>query len=299
MPTDADKEVQRLARLVDAHLTHVSDQLGQEIEAAAGSPFLLEQANSETGPAGKWGDVPVHTAMSLASLKLTAAQDHIASLYKQLQPPHTLFGLAVMARASVEASAKAFWLLDPKLSVRDRIARSLGEQLFSAEEADAALDLFVDDWNGTGDIAAIKSEATNLGVKWKRPPKMTTLAGQVLAEHTDHPGRGCGAYMYMCAVAHSTHYAALQHFEPIGHAKDPRSERVRGRLTLEGAVCPVSATLGAHSSAEARMLDYLGRNNREWASWNVHIARELAAASAAFMPGAAHPVGRSQEPEVA
>lgn len=106
MPTDADKEVQRLAHLVDAHLGHVSDQLGQEVEATAGSPFVLEQANSETGPAGKWGDVPVHTAMSLASLKLTAALDHIASLYKQLQLPHTLYGLAVMARASVEASAK-------------------------------------------------------------------------------------------------------------------------------------------------------------------------------------------------
>jgi len=46
------------------------------------------------------------------------------------------------------------------------------------------------------------------------------------------------------------------------------------------------------------MLDYLGRNNREWDSWNVHIARELAPASAAFKHGEAHPVGRSQEPGV-
>jgi len=125
---------------------------------------------------------------------------------------------------------------------------------------------------------------------------MTTLAGQVLAEHTDSPARGCGAYMYMCAVAHSTHYAALQHLEPIGQARDPRSERVRGRLTLEGIVWTVSASLGAHSSATERMLDYLGRNNHEWQSWKVHIARDLAAASAAFKPGEASPVGRSQEP---
>ena len=137
--TDADKEVERLARLVYAHLIHISDQLGEEVDEAPGSPYALERANNEMGPAGKWGDEPVHTAMSLASLKLTAAKDHILSLHKQLEPPHTLYGLAVVARASVEASAKAFWLLDPNISVRVRVARSLGEQLYSAQEASAAL----------------------------------------------------------------------------------------------------------------------------------------------------------------
>jgi hypothetical protein len=41
------------------------------------------------------------------------------------------------------------------------------------------------------------------------------------------------------------------------------------------------------------MLDYLGRNNREWHSWKVNIARQLTLASTAFKPGETHPVGRS------
>ena len=72
----------------------------------------LEQANVESGPGGPWGDIPPHTALSLAKMKLTVAADHIGSLHKLLQPPLPLFGLMVMARASLEASAKAYWLLD-------------------------------------------------------------------------------------------------------------------------------------------------------------------------------------------
>ena len=291
--TDADREVEKLARLVHGHLTHVSDQLGEEVDEAPGSRYALELANSETGPAGKWGDEAVHTAMSLASLKLTAAKDHILSVHKLLVPPHSLYGLAVMARASVEASAKAFWLLDPNISVRERVGRSLGEQLYSAEEASSALALLIDNWKDPGTVDDIKAEAKDLGVKWQRPGNMTTRAGEVLRQHTERPAKACGAYMYMCAVAHSTQYATLQHLKPVGGAKDPRDQRVQGVLTLEGVIWTVSATLGAHSSAFERMLDYLGRNNREWHSWKVNIARQLTRASTAFKPGVTHPVGRS------
>ena len=130
-------------------------------------------------------------------------------------------------------------------------------------------------------------------MKWQGPGNITTRAGEVLREHTTDPAKARGAYMYMSAVAHSTHYATLQHLKPIGDAKDPRDQRVQGELTLEGVIWTVSATLGAHSSAFERMLNYIGHSNREWQSWKVNIARQLVAATAAFKPGKARPLGGS------
>jgi hypothetical protein len=100
--------------------------------------------------------------MRLASLKLTAAKDQMLSVHKLLEPPHSLYGLAVMSRATIEASAKAYWLLDPKSSVRERVARSLGEQLYSAEEASEALSILVDNWKEPGTVDDIKAEAKDL-----------------------------------------------------------------------------------------------------------------------------------------
>ncbi len=191
-------------------------------------------------------------------------------------------------------SAKAYWLLDPKSSVRERVARSLGEQLYSAEEASEALSILVDNWKDPGTVDDIKAEAKGLGIKHvQRPGNMTTRAGEVLRDHTTKPEKATGVYKYLCAVAHSTHYATLQHLRPIGDAKDPRDQRVQGTLTLEGVIWTVSAAMGAHSSAFERMLDYLGRNNRDWQSWKVNVARQFMLASTAFKPGETHPVGRS------
>jgi len=295
--TDPDKEVVRLARLVQSHLNHISYQIGAEIEAEPGSLAVVEQANTETGPAGKWGDVPPHTALSLAKLKLTASADHIASLHKLLQPPLTLFGLPVMARASLEASAKAFWVLDPALSVRQRVARELGDRAVSAEEGRKAFVLLIDEWKDPDPEAAVAQEAADLGVIPTKPPFMTTLVGEVLADHMESAARGEGLYKYLCAMAHTTNYATLQHFEEIGPSQDERSQLVKGRLGLEGVWGAVAATLAGHTSAVERMLDYLGRDKWAWDGWKNKIAQDLSESSKTFKTGKIQPVGRSPRPE--
>ena len=143
------------ARLVEAHIRHVVDLLGPEVEARAGSPAQLDQQTSESGPAGPWVTNPPHTALSLANLKRVVAQDHLGSLNKLLVPPITLFGPMVAARASVEASAFAYWILDPALSVRDRVARAFGERMKSATEETNALTLLLDDWEDPGQLASL------------------------------------------------------------------------------------------------------------------------------------------------
>jgi hypothetical protein len=280
-----DDQVARLALLTEAHLTHVNQQIGVEIAPEAGSMGAVEQENAEQGPAGPWGNVPPHTAMSLAKLKVTIASDHIGSLHKLLQPPLPLFGLMVIARSSVEASSKAFWLLDPNISVRERVARELGEGLDSAQEERRALQGLIPDWEDHGAVADIESEALNLGVVPVRIPSKTELVGAVLRHHMETPERGQGLYRYMSAMAHNTNYAALQHFKEVRPSGDNRSQIVQGHLSLEGVWSAVAGTLAAHTSALGSLLMYLGRDLWAWNRWERKIAMDMNEASRSFATG--------------
>src|SRR5664280_2240002 len=181
-PDTGDARVEALGRLIDAHLNHVNQQLGPEIETKPGSLCAVERTTSESGPNGLWTDEPPHTAFSVVNLKLIAAKDHLLALRRLLEPPVTLYGPMTMARASVEASAAAYWLLDPAISVRERVARGLGDRLRNAEESVKALRLLIDDWDDDGVVGDIRGEANDLGVELKRPPSLTQLVGEVMSE---------------------------------------------------------------------------------------------------------------------
>src|SRR5664280_2791765 len=174
-PDTGDARVEALGRLIDAHLNHVNQQLGPEIETKPGSLCAVERTTSESGPNGLWTDEPPHTAFSVVNLKLIAAKDHLLALRRLLEPPVTLFGPMTMARASVEASAAAYWLLDPTISVRDRVARSLADRLRSAGESAETLRLLVDDWEDGDVVGSILAEAESLGVELRRLPSLTQL----------------------------------------------------------------------------------------------------------------------------
>jgi hypothetical protein len=274
-PDSGDERLEVLGRLIEAHLNHVSQQLSPEVEVKPGSPYALEQATNEEGPGGPWTDEPPHTAFSLVNLKLMAAKDHLMSLRKLLEPPVTLYGPMTMARASVEASAAAYWLLDPAISVRHRVARSLGDRLRSAEESVKALRLLIDDWDDDDVVGTIQIEANDLGVELKRPPSLTQLVGDVMSEHMTSLDRGKGLYKYMCAIAHGTNYAVLQHLREIGPADDPRSQRVEGHVPIQGIEWSVTATLGAHTSAVDRVFTYCGLERWAWDRWMKQVGKVL------------------------
>ena len=208
---DADKQVAKLAHLIEGHLNHVAHQIAPEVAVEPGSMGAREQANIEIGPGGPWCDIPSHTALSLAKMKLTVAADHIGSLYKLLQPPLPLFGLMVLARTSLEASAKAHWLLDPSISVRDRGARELGDRLVSAREQRDALHLLRPGQVDSAEVTTVETEAAALGVAPKPPPRMTTLVGDVPSNHASNKGHGKDHYEDMCAFAHNANKRRWRH----------------------------------------------------------------------------------------
>jgi hypothetical protein len=60
--------VAKLAHLIEGHLNHVAHQIEPEVAVEPDSMGAAEKANIETGPGGPWGDIPPHTALSLAKM---------------------------------------------------------------------------------------------------------------------------------------------------------------------------------------------------------------------------------------
>ena len=149
-PFDADRRCAQLSQLIESHLNHVRNQFPTSLQPLPGSPGQRDLDNEESGPGGPWGQQPVWTFISLASLRLAVAGDHLASLAKALTPPVLLFGPAALARASLENSAHVFWLLNPPLSLRDRIGRGLSQRRYSAREMNSMAPLLMDGWDDEG-----------------------------------------------------------------------------------------------------------------------------------------------------
>jgi hypothetical protein len=89
------------------------------------STFDGELNNTETATNGDaWGPDEPRIAYEMAQLSMTAIADHLSSIRKLLQPPLSIFGQAVLARSVFESAAFAFWMTDPAIDVRARVARS-------------------------------------------------------------------------------------------------------------------------------------------------------------------------------
>jgi hypothetical protein len=298
MPTP-DELVLSLARLIESHINHVTQLIGPEAEAAPGSPADAEQRNAETRTDGQpWGDLPPHSAMHLGKLKLTAANDHLWSLCKLMTPVYPLYGMAVMTRSSLEASALAYWLLDPALSVRGRVERELGDRRKSATEERKAWKKLDPQWKEPSDfLGDLAKEAAELGVEPVEPSAMTTLVGELLADYEETRDKGEGVYKYLCAIAHTTTYGVLQHFEKISDAKDQRSAIVRGSLSLGAVWWFTSKALAGHASAMDRLVEHLGLDRWAWEHWKQKVDYDLGVVSGILLHGGDGPVGRMPEPE--
>lgn len=79
------------------------------------------------------------TTYAAARLGLIAVTDHAASLARLITDPNLAGCLAVeaVARSAVETAARSWWLLEPRLTARERVARFFADELFSAYEAES------------------------------------------------------------------------------------------------------------------------------------------------------------------
>jgi hypothetical protein len=92
-------------------------------EPAWRSEAAREIGNAEAGPAGAWGEDTVRTVYAGAALYLNTILRCIQGLADGLTPETTPYVANAMARAAMEAGAQLWWLLEPRIGVRRRVAR--------------------------------------------------------------------------------------------------------------------------------------------------------------------------------
>jgi hypothetical protein len=95
---------------------------------AAGSP-----AAREIDGGGRLEDA-VKDGLSIAAMILGGAQDHLVGLACLLAAESSVYAPRTVARGLLEGAARAWWLLDPAIDARERVARTLTERLYSLLE---------------------------------------------------------------------------------------------------------------------------------------------------------------------
>lgn len=87
------------------------------------SEAAREIGNSKAGPAGAWGEDTIRTVYAGAALYLDTILRCTQGLADALTPQTTPYVVNAIARAAMEAGAQLWWLLEPGIGVRRRVAR--------------------------------------------------------------------------------------------------------------------------------------------------------------------------------
>lgn len=215
-----------LIALVDL-IEHVAlERVGRE--AAEGSAAHAHLA-AQHAWAGEWGERPVQEALNGVGLFFAAGEDHLRSMSVLLAHyPPLAYGPVVLARAGLEASAKAWWMLEPDLTAGAFVCRHMSEQLRNVHEQVRFPSSTIDEADLLARRDRILRSAQSMGIpptssRRGRPPfvgkewpKIGELARSVLGETL-----GNALYKYFSGVAHAASYtlpwaADLEGAEQVG-----------------------------------------------------------------------------------
>ena len=161
----------------------------REWKPAAGSPAALDLADTRWRSERNRPHSPMHWGYSVCQLRIVASADFLDALADVVATwPPSAFAPSVLARATIEASARAAWLLDRKVKRQDRASRMLADRL--AEEKERYQ---VDRATGRSRVLEVVKVADAYGIElnvspegWPRSvvgveyPKLGEIAPQVL-----------------------------------------------------------------------------------------------------------------------
>jgi hypothetical protein len=174
-------------------------------------------------PKGRW-------AFDYARLHLAAADDHLHTAAAVMSVTLPAYALYTVLRGSLEAAARACWLLQPQLSARQRQERGFTERL-SGLQGVQKFKRHRMEWKGK--IADLRAEASRSGLaeetESKKPgnpvvgfgikrPGITELILDLLPEtpSSDDDSEGAFLYRFVSGMAHSEPWAILTTLETVG-----------------------------------------------------------------------------------
>jgi hypothetical protein len=162
---------------------------------------------------------------------LIAVTDHAAALARLIADPDLTGCLAVeaVARSAAETAARSWWLLESGLAARDRTARFMADQLYSAYQAeDIAYRM---NWpSGVAGISPeadeIKAKCDELGLRYDANHSAPTVDGQkrpastqlvaALMRDTIYSASYPLVYALTSATTHGTHFALMRVYVDSG-----------------------------------------------------------------------------------
>lgn len=227
-----------------------------------------------------------NVAFSIPSLLIVASEDHVNSL-RLLLHRASQFSLAVLARAALEAAARAWWLLDPRIEIDERIRRSMNELLYSGERFVRLEELHEgEDFGGLKRMEETAHDAEGIGFEVRRSkrtgfpvaigdnrPSSGDLIEAMMSEY--HSTMGPFMWRQLSAVTHSTAFALELGVRMGKHPLDPEMKALVPRAQTGDLEWPATVAATGHAQAFERMTEMYGWNADSWKKWKNELGIKL------------------------
>lgn len=256
-------------------------------DVVGGSPAEAEFAK-QGNFAGPWSNEPLAEVTGVANLLIFAAEENLRSM-ATLIASGSLYGPFTLARSAFEASAHAWWILDPDVDLMERLCRGGNFILYSHyERRKLEREMGTTETRGrkidaifaTADQAHLRMTPSKkgsprwLGSGWKD----TTSLCRLLWQDPSDPDSTVGAviYRYLSATPHGTLHGILRSARPV--------EGLPGGSTGTMAVQQVNASelamfaasvLCAYVRAADRQMAYFGWTGSAWDTWKTSVNQKL------------------------
>jgi hypothetical protein len=251
-----------------------------------------------------WDEEPAQAAHNQGHLLLFGSGDCARALVRELSHRDTpVYAHVVLARAALEHASRAWWLFDPAIGLRRRVARGMNERIFGLYEQRRLSLTEEHDARASERLNGLFAEAARLGFQpvsdssrarrylEERRPGQTQLLKNVLSTDGDD-SLGALVYGAFSAVAHGTTFGLMSSVEaaapnvprPPGMTWGAVGTSSRDVVSVLTAV--IVGTMGAHR----RRNEFFG-----WASqsWNETVVRAIEAVKGSFPPGTTASATRS------
>lgn len=243
-------------------------------EPSPGS-LAAEATRREPEVAGAWSDEPVADLLALVSLQMTSAAEHLEGVARVLGDEPMVFVPASVARGVVEAAGRSWWLLDPDLTLDQRVHRALTERLYGIWENSKYPEEVRGREAWDRKIARILGEAERREVPFvtgtdrrapyvgaERRPASTWLTQQLF----DSEEIGAVFYRHLSAIAHATTSLA-QGVDPDLEEHELAPAATHLVVRADSVILLAFGASWAFSSAFDRLIGFYGWDTVPWLSW--------------------------------
>lgn len=236
-------------------------------------PVLEElKAGAQLGGTGAWGSNPVSLTYLVADLFLTGAHDELVALAALLRERSSIHGPMTVARAVLEGSIRAWWILDPLIPVRQRVARAMTERLYDMWHESRVGRELGQQTAADGRTQQILENAEFRGFEVlpgndRRPPAIeepwksnTALVRMLFADSSPESQQGRAVYYDLSAVAHGRIAGIIPGLEAKGLSDDPKGFA----SSVKGAAVAAIVASFAYERARRRQYDRYGWDLAAW-----------------------------------